>query len=88
MRTKDFQHNIQDTNKSFILKEREIAFGSKSNSDMLFQLFQIYESYLVAKFQEYIEELRCKYNYRDLSITKEYLISEASSVHNTLVLKK
>ena len=36
MRTKEFQHNIQDVNKAFLLKEREIAFGGESNSGMLF----------------------------------------------------
>ena len=50
MRTKDFQYNIQDVNKAFLLKEREIAFGRESNSDMFFQLFQVYKSFLVAKF--------------------------------------
>ena len=39
MKTKDFQHNIQDTNKAFSLKEREIAFGGENNTDILFQLF-------------------------------------------------
>ena len=50
IRTKDFQCNIQDTNKSFILKKREIVFGSESNPDVLFKLFQIYKSCPVAKF--------------------------------------
>ena len=36
MRIKDFQHNIQDANETFSLKEKEIAFGSKNNSDVLF----------------------------------------------------
>ena len=88
MRTKDFQHNIQDVNKAFLLKEREIAFGGESNPDVLFQLFQVYESCPVAKFQEHLGELRRKYNRRDLSITKECLMSEALSAYDTLVLEK
>ena len=46
IRTKDFQYNIQDVNKVFLLKEKE-TFSSKRNLDILFQLFQIYESCLV-----------------------------------------
>ena len=88
MRTKDFQHNIQDVNKAFTMKEREIAFGGESNPDVLFQLFQVYESCPVAKFQEHIGELRRKYNRRDPSITKEHLMAEALSAYDTLVLEK
>ena len=40
MRNKDFQYNIQDVNKAFILKEREIAFGGESNFDVLFSYFK------------------------------------------------
>ena len=36
IRTKHFQHNIQDVNKAFLLKEREIAFRRESKSDVLF----------------------------------------------------
>ena len=39
MRSKDYQHNIQDVNEVFLLKEKEIAFGSENNPDVLFQLF-------------------------------------------------
>lgn len=44
MRSKHYQHNVQDINKAFLLKEKEIVFGGESNPDVLFQLFQIYES--------------------------------------------
>ena len=88
MRSKDYQHNIHDVNKAFALKEREIAFGGENNPDVLFQLFQVYESCPVAKFQEHIGELRRKYNRRDPSITKEYLMAEALSFYDTLVLEK
>ena len=36
MRTKDFYHNIQDMNKAFTLKVREIAFEGEDKSDILF----------------------------------------------------
>ena len=68
MRSKDFQHNIQDVNKAFLLKEREIAFGGENNPDVLFQLFQICESCPVAKFQEHIGELRRRCNRRDFRV--------------------
>ena len=88
MRSKDYQHNIQDVNKAFLLKEKEIAFGGESNPDALFQLFQIYESCPVQKFQEAIGELRREYNRRDPSITKEFLMAEALNSHDILVLEK
>ena len=88
MRSKDYQHNIQDINKAFLLKEKEIAFGGESNPDVLFQLFQVYESCPVQKFQEAIGELRRKYNRRDPSITKEFLMAEALNLYDTLVLEK
>ena len=88
MRSKDFQHNMQDTNKAFLIKEKEIAFGGEDNPDVLFQLFQIYESCPVQKFQEAIGELRRKHNRRDPSITKECLMAEALSSCDALVLEK
>ena len=36
MRTKDFQHNIQDMNKAFLLKERDIVFEDESNPCVLY----------------------------------------------------
>ena len=36
MRSKDFQHDIEDTNKTFLLKEKEIVFYGEENSDALF----------------------------------------------------
>ena len=39
MRSKDYQHNIQDANKAFLFKEKEITFSSENNPDVLFQLF-------------------------------------------------
>ena len=71
-----------------MLKEKEIAFSGKENPDVLFQLFQIYESCPIQKFQEAIGELRRKYNRRDPSIKKEYLMAEALSSYDMLVLEK
>ena len=36
MRSKDLQHNIQDANKTFLLKEKEIVFGGEENPDVVF----------------------------------------------------
>ena len=88
MRSKDYQHNVQDMNKAFLLKEKEITFGVENDPDVLFQLFKIYESCPVQKFQETIGELRREHNCRDPSITKEFLIVEALNSHYTLVLEK
>ena len=71
-----------------MLKEKEIVFGSEDNPDILFELFQIYESCPVQKFQEAIGKLRREYNRRDLLTTKEYLIAEALSSYDMLVLEK
>ena len=74
--------------KAFLLKEKEIAFGGEDNPDALFQLFQIYESCPVQKFQEAISELRRKHDRRDPSIKKEHLMAEALSSCDTLFLEK
>ena len=88
MRTKDFQHTIHEINKDFLGKEREIAVGDEENPDVLFQLFQHYESYLVPRFQEAIGKMRWGLNRRDPKIKKEHLMAEALSSHDTLVLGK
>ena len=70
IKTKDFQHNILDVNRFFLLKEKEVAFCGETNPDVHFQLFQIYESCTVSKFQEVIGKIRRKWNRRDDLITK------------------
>ena len=37
--TKDFQHDIQDMNKVFLHKEKEITFSREDNPDVLFHFF-------------------------------------------------
>ena len=86
--TKSFNHNIQDVNKFITSKNKEIAFGGESNHDALFQVFKIYESCPVPKFQETISELRRKYNRNDESISTELIMAEALTTYDTLILEK
>ena len=86
--SKDFGHNIQDVNRFFHQKNNEINFAGQSNPDIVFQLFKAYKSCPVPEFQEAIGELRRKYNRGDQSITKEFLMAEALSTYNALVLEK
>ena len=51
-------------------------------------MFKAHEICPAPKFQEAIGEMRRKRNTRDRSITKEDLIDEASSMHDTIVLEK
>ena len=87
MRIKDFQHNIQDVNKDFLEKERDIAFGGEYNPDVMFQLFQTHESFPVPRFQEAIVEMRRGHNRRHPKINKECFMAEVLSSRDTLVLE-
>ena len=80
MCTKHFQHNAQDVNKAFTLKEREIAFGGEKNHVVLFQFFQTCESCPVTKFQDAIGEMRQKYDLRDETITKKIFIVRSTKL--------
>ena len=75
-------------NRFFHQKNNEINFAGQSNPDIVFHLFKAYKSCLVPEFQEAIGELRRKYNRGDQSITKEFLMAEALSTCNALVLEK
>ena len=87
-RTKDFHHNTQDVNTFCTQKEQEITCGGEQNPDVLFQLFQTCESCPAKQFQESIGEMRRKHDRRDPSPTKKYLMAEALSSYDTLMLEK
>ena len=86
--TNIFNHNIKDVSKFSNAKNKEITFGGENNHDALFQVFKIYESFPVPKFQETISEFWRKHNRNDASITKELIMNDALTTYETLISEK
>ena len=86
--TKNFNHNINDVNSFFTLKNKEIGFSGEVNPECLYQLFKAYETCPVPKFQETISDYKRRWNRGDATVTKEALMAEAATTCDALVLEK
>ena len=51
-KTKNSGNSAHEASKCIALKSKEISFGGEDNTSGLFQLLNIYESFLPLKFQE------------------------------------
>ena len=74
VKTKDFQHNVDNLNKKLLCKEKKIACSGEENLGVIFQLFNAHESCPTSKFQEVIGETLIKNNRRPPQIAKEHLM--------------